>query len=218
MTIDASRVRLLRRYSPILVLLVTISVGWMVVIRPVSAEQSRAASVLQSLRQREMALRRETGGAAPNGVDLDPATTFERLVAAGNVSPAVLEQLAHLAAAARARNLLIETVETEVATVNAASRALQRDPRFALFDTPVTHVPIRVVFDSDYPSLGRFFWSFRNLPTTVEIRAVSIGLPPRDSDEEAGSGRTDILRASLTLHAYSRSAPDVIQAATTVSR
>jgi hypothetical protein len=187
-------------------------------IRPLSAEQSRAVSVLQSLRQREMALRRETGEPAPRGVDLDPATTFERQVAAGNASPAVLEQLAHLAAAARARNLLIETVEPGAATVNAPSRALQRDPRFALFDTPVTHVPIRVVFDTDYAGLGRFFWAFRNLPTTVEIRAVSIGLPPRDSDDQAGSARTDILRASLTLHAYARSTPDVVQAANTVQR
>jgi hypothetical protein len=190
----------------------------MVFIRPVSAEQRRAASLLQSLRQREMALRRETGEPAPHGVDLDPATTFERQVAAGNVSPAVLEQLAHLAVTARARNLLIETVETAPGTINAPSRALQRDPRFALFETPVTHVPIRVVFDTDYASLGRFFWAFRNLPTTVEIRALSVGLPPRDSDDAAGSGRMDILRASLTLHAYARSTPDVVQAANTVQR
>jgi hypothetical protein len=215
MSVDARR---LRRYAPLLVLLVTISAGWMLVIRPVSAEQGRAASLLQSLRQREMALRRETGEPAPRGVDLDPATMFERQVATGNVSPSVLEQLAHLAAAARARNLLIETVEPGAAVINPPSRALQRDPRFALFDTPVTHVPIRVAFDTDYASLGRFFWAFRNLPTTVEIRGVSIGLPPRDSGDEAGSVRTDILRASLTLHAYSRSAPEVMPAASTVVR
>jgi hypothetical protein len=220
-------VRVLRRYAPALVLLGTIGAGWMIFVRPVSAEQGRAASQLQSLRQREMALRRETGEPAPPGVDLDPTMMFERQVAAGNVSPAVLEQLAHLAATARARSLLIETVESGPATINAPPRpgpaeaghvALQRDPRFSLFETPVTHVPIRMVFDTAYPSLGRFFWTFRNLPTAVEIRTVSIGLPPRTSDDEAGGVRTDVVRASLMLHAYSRSGSEVDQAAHSVLR
>ena len=72
---------------------------------------------------------------------------------------------------------------------------------------PVSHVPIRVAFDTDYASVGRFLWAFRDLPTTVEIRALSLGLRARVSNEDASAARADVLRVSLTLHAYSRSVP-----------
>ena len=216
MSLDA---RALRPYAPLAVLLVTIAFGWMIFIRPMSADQSRAAAQLQTLRQREMMLRHEVGQASPHGVDADPALAFERHVTSSDASPALLEQLAHLASAARARNLLIETVEPGQASngpaLAARDGALQRDPRFALFDVPVSHVPIRVAFDATYPSVGQFLWAFRNLPTAVEIRAMSVGLPPADPAEEKGSARADVLRVSLTLNAYSRSAPAVMQASNT---
>jgi hypothetical protein len=149
------------------------------------------------LRQREITLRRDLGASAPHGVDVDPVTRFERQVASGDASPALVERLAHLASEARARNLLIETVE--------GAKATPSDPRFALFDLPVAQAPIKVAFDTDYASLGRFLWTLRNLPTTVAIGALSIGLPPPDpGDEEPRGGRTDILRVSLTLHAVTR--------------
>jgi hypothetical protein len=215
MTVDMGA---LRPYTPLLVLVLTIGVGWMLFIRPVSADQGHAAGQLTGLRQREMELRREVSSPSPRAVDVDPALTFERQVTSGDASPVLLEQLARLTSAARARNLLIETVEPGAAAVNAASRALQRDPRFALFDVPVTHVPIRVAFDADYTSLGRFLWSFRSLPTTVEIRSLSIGAPPPDSGDATSGTRADIVRASLTLHAYSRSAPAAIPTSNTVTR
>jgi hypothetical protein len=194
MTVD---VRTLRAYAPLAVLLVTIAAGWTVFVRPVAADQTRAASQLQSLRQREIALRGDVGGSAPHGVDVDPVTRFERQTASGDASPALVERLAHLASEARARNLLIETVE--------GAKTVPSDPRFALFDIPVAYAPIKVAFDSDYASLGHFLWTLRNLPTTVEIRALSIGLPPPDpGDEEPRDTRTDILRVSLTLHAVTR--------------
>jgi hypothetical protein len=212
--------RALRPYAPFAVLVVTVALGWMVFIRPVSADRSRAAAQLQRLRQREMVLRHELGEAAPRGVDVDPALAFERRVASNDASPAVLEQLAHLVTAARARNLLIETVEPGQASTAPASTArdsaLQRDPRFALFDVPVSQVPIRIAFDADYASVGRFLWAFRNLPTAVEIRALSVGLPPPDPGDENGSARADVLRVSLTLNAYSRSGPAVMQASNTL--
>lgn len=202
MTFD---VRALRAYTPLVVLLTTISVGWMVFVRPLSADQTRAASRLESLQQREMALRRDIGESSPHGVDLDPAATFERQVASGDASPALVERLALLASTARARNLLIETVEAQPAAGNAALKANDRDPRFALFEVPVVYAPLKVAFDADYASIGRFLWTLRNLPTTVEIRALSIGLPPPDpGDEEPRNVRPDVLRVSLTLHAVTR--------------
>ena len=209
--------RTLRPYIPLAVLVATVGLGWIVLIRPLSADRTRASAQIESLRQREMALRRELSDPSPRAAGTDPEAAFERQVAAGDASPALLEQLARLASQARARNLLIETVEGSAAT-GGSQAVSQRDPRFALFDVPVSHVPIRVVFDTDYASLGRFLWAFRDLPTTVEIRALSVAQPPAESGDDAPSTRADVLRASLTLQAYSRPVPAVIQASSTVTR
>jgi hypothetical protein len=212
MNLDA---RSLRPYVPLLMLVATIGLGWIVFVRPLVAEHATAATRIEALRQREMLLIREssTSAFAPRATTYaDPATVFERQVAAEDASPALLEHLARLASAARARNLLIETVETGAGGSVPPQTAALRDPRFALFDLPVSHVPIRLAFDTDFASVGRFLWAFRDLPTTAEIRALSIGLPAVASGEEAPAARTGVLRVSLTLHAYSRSAPSAIQA------
>jgi hypothetical protein len=222
LSIDA---RTLRAYAPLVVFAVTIAAGWMMFIRPITAEQSRASGgQLETLRHREMALRGDVGTSSPHGIDADPVLAFTRQVAPGNAAPALLEQLARLASDARARNLLIETVEPGQANPAGSATAghgdaSQRDPRFALFDVPVSHVAIRVAFDTDYASLGRFLWAFRNLPTTVEIRALTVGLPPPAEPDGGNAGaRADVLRASFTLHAYSRAAPAVVHASSTVTR
>jgi hypothetical protein len=215
MSLDA---KTLRTYAPLLILVVTVGLGWMVFVRPVSADRARADVQLTSLRQREMTLRRELSDPSPRASGADPAASFEQHVAAGNASPALLEQVARLASAARARNLLIETVEGTATTPGAPPQAPQHDPRFALFDVPVSHVPIRVAFDSDYASLGGFLWAFRDLPTTVEIRALSIGVPPAEPGDVSSDSRPDGLRASLTLHAYSRQVRAVVRASNTVTR
>ena len=218
--------RALRPYAPLVVLIITIAVGWLAVIRPVSADRQGTRSKLASLRQREIALQRELSGQPPLGVDRDPEAAFERQLSSAPASPALLEQLARLAEDARARNLLIETVEGGPAAINAPASpaeagrygALQRDPRLALFDVPVSHAPIRVAFDTDYGSLGRFLWAFRNLPTVVEIRGLQIGLPTPKPGGDASVPRTDVLHVSLTLHAYARSAPPLVLASNTVTR
>ncbi len=220
LSIDA---RTVRRYAPLVVFVATIAAGWMVFIRPITAEQNRASGQLETLRHREMALRGDVGNASPRGIDTDPVLAFERQVASRDVAPALLEQLARLASDARARTLLIETVEPGQAGPGGSPKAghddaSQRDPRFALFDVPVSHVAIRVAFDTDYASLGRFLWAFRNLPTTVEIRALTVGLPPAEPDGEESSARVDVLRASFTLHAYSRTAPAAVHASNAVTR
>jgi hypothetical protein len=212
MSLDA---RTFRSVAPLLILLVTVGLGWMLFVRPLSADRARADAQLTSLRQREMVLRQELSDPSPRASGTDPAASFEQHVAAGNASPALLEQVARLASAARARNLLIETVE---GTATTSTQAAQRDPRFALFDGPLQHVPIRVAFDTDYASLGRFLWAFRDLPTTVEIRALSIGVPPTGPGDASSASRFDGLRVSLTLHAYSRLVPAVVRTSNTVTR
>ena len=188
MNLDA---RTLRPYAPLLVLIATIGLGWLVFVRPVSVDRAprrhTARRVCVSARWC-CAARSSAPAFAPRRASM-PAIrcgdAFERQVAAGDASPALLEQLARLASAARARNLLIETVEAGGdGRSRSAGTASQRDPRFALFDVPVSHVPIRLAFDTDYASVGRFLWAFRDLPTTVEIRALSMGLPPADAGDE----------------------------------
>jgi hypothetical protein len=219
--------RTLRKYAPLLVLIVTVGLGWTIFVRPLSADRTGSGAQIERLRQRELMLRRDLGVPSPPVTSADPAARFERQLSAADASPALLEQLARLAATARARNLLIETMEPAAGGAAVPTQggpaeagryaAQQRDPRFALFDVPVSQLPIRVAFDTDYAGVGRFFWAFRDLPTTVEIRALSIGLPPA-SDEDAPESRPDDLRVSLTLHAYSRAAPAALQASNTVPR
>jgi hypothetical protein len=52
----------------------------------------------------------------------------------------------------------------------------------------------------------------------VEIRTLTVGLPPADPGDEDHATRADPLRVSLTLHAYSRSVPRVVQASHPVTR
>lgn len=211
--------RTLQPYAPLIVLVVTVALGWFAFVRPVTADHARADTQLNGLRQREMALRRELSDPSPRGSAGNPAASFEQRVAESDASPALLEQLARLASMVRARNLLIETVEGAPAARGGSPAAmLQRDPRFALFDVSVTHAPIRVAFDTDYAGIGRFLWAFRDLSTTVEIRALSVGLVPAEPGDETPAAQSDELRVSLTLHAYSRQAPAVIQASNAVPR
>jgi hypothetical protein len=208
--------RTLLPLTPVAILLVTSGLGWMLFVRPLSADRARAGAQLESLRQRELALRRELSAPAPGAGAVNPVAAFEQRVSAGDASAALLEQLARLASAARARNLLIETIEGSAASPASPAQPLQRDPRFALFEVPVSHVPIRIAFDADYASIGRFLWAFRNLPTTAEIRSLTVRVPPADPGDE--EPRRDGLRVSLTLHAYSRQIRAVIQASSTVTQ
>lgn len=213
MTIDR---RTLRPYVPLAVLLITIALGWLIFVRPVTDDRARSHSQIESLRQREIALRRELSAPSPRATAIDPAAVFARRVSAGDASATLLEQLARLASSARARDLLIETVEGSAPSAASPAHAAQRDPRLGLFDTPLSHVPIRVAFDTDYASAGRFLWGFRDLPTTVEIRSVSLGVPATSPGDETASA--DGLRLSLTLQAYSRPTPAVVRASNTVTR
>lgn len=209
-------VKRLRGLVLVAAMLITVGLGWMLVVRPVSAERSRVARQLDRLRQREVAVRRSLSEPSPRVVTADSVADFERQVAAEDASPALLEQLARLTQTTRIRNLLIEIVETTAATAGtpAAGSALP-DPRFRLFDVPVSFVPIRMAFETDYGSLGRFLWAFRDLPTTVEIRALTVGLPQSEPGGDTITTPDGTLRVSLTLYAYSRRTPALVPASNT---
>jgi hypothetical protein len=216
MNIDLNR---LRRFAPLAAMLVTIGLGWLLFVHPVSADRSRTARGVEELRQREMAVRRLLSDPSPRVVTDDPAAAFERQVASGDASPALLEQLARLASTSHVRNLLIETLEGTASTAGGVIPAAWRsDPRFALFDVPVSYVPIRMAFDSEYESLGRFLWAFRDLPTTVEIRTLIVGLPQLETTSGASPALDGALRVSLTLYAYSRPTAMVLASNTAVAR
>jgi len=216
MNIDLNR---LRRFAPLAAMLVTIGLGWLLFVKPVSADRSRTARGVEELRQREMAVRRSLSDPSPGVVTDDPAAAFERQVASGDASPALLEQLARLASASHVRNLLIETVEGTAPTAGGATpAALRSDPRFALFDVLVSYLPIRMAFDTEYAHLGRFLWAFRDLPTTVEIRTLTVGVPQLETTSGARPVPHGALRVSLTLYAYSRPTAMVLASNTVVAR
>ncbi|HLG53944.1 MAG TPA: hypothetical protein VI485_01350 [Vicinamibacterales bacterium] len=216
MNLDLNR---LRRFAPLVAMLITIGLGWMLFVRPVSADRSRTARGVEDLRQREMAVRLSLSDPSPRVVTDDPAAAFERQVASGDASPALLEQLARLASTNHVRNLLIETVEGTASTAGGATPVASRsDPRFALFDVPVSYVPIRMAFDTEYASLGRFLWAFRDLPTTVEMRTLTVGVPRLETQSGARPAPDGALRVSLTLYAYSRPIAMVLASNTVVAR
>jgi hypothetical protein len=201
MNVDLAR---LRRFVPALVLVVTVALGWMIVVRPVSADRASADARLAALRQREAALRATVTEPSALAAAMDPVAAFDRRVASDDPTAVVVERLARLASEVRARELFIETIEGATPTGAGAPPlpgTYRPDPRFALFDRPVSYATIRMSFDVGYAGLGQFLWSFRDLPTIVEIRTFNV--QPRDVSPGETPGV--MLQASFTLFAYRRS-------------
>ena len=196
----------LRRLAPLGAFLITVGAGWATFVRPLVAERVGTAERLNVLTQREAALRAIL--AAPSGlaVRTDPVAAFERRVASGDPTLAVVERLARLASNAHVRDLFIETVEgtaTAAAGAPLLPQAYRPDPRISLFDGRLAHTPITMSFTIDYAGLGRFLWELRDLPTLVEVRALNVQprIPPVGEEFQKPDGT---LRASLTFAAYSR--------------
>src|SRR3970040_1583050 len=112
MNVDMAR---LRRFAPVAAFLITVSLGWMVVVRPVSAERARTDDRLGALQQREAALQAMVTEPSTPAVTIDPVAGFERRVAADDPTAAMVERLARLAWDTRARDLFIETVDGRTA-------------------------------------------------------------------------------------------------------
>jgi len=213
MNVDMAR---LRRFAPVAAFLMTVSLGWMVVVRPVSAERARTDDRLGALQQREAALQAMVTEPSPPAVTIDPVAAFERRVAADDPTAAMVERLARLAWDTRARDLFIETVDGRTARGAGAPPlpdTYRPDPRVALFDLPLSHTSIRMSFETDYASLGRFLWDLRDLPTVVEIRTLNVQ-PRLASSGDEPPQRGGVVRASMMFYAYSRLVPASASGAT----
>jgi hypothetical protein len=168
---------------------------------------SRSAREVTTLRQQLTQLRASVSGPAPQPAAGNPVASFERAVAAGDASSAVLEQLAGLASGARATNLLIETGERVVLNGSTAGptasgpqsgSGAQPDPRFALFNMPLTYSPVSMSFDAEFAGVGALLWQMRDMATTIEIRNVDI--KPISVDVRK-------VHVMLALFAYARPRP-----------
>ena len=203
MSVDVIR---LRRFVPLAVFVATVGLGWLVLVRPLSAEYTQGEGRLAGLQQREAALRAMvTEPPAPAVID-DPVAAFERRIPSDDPTAVIVERLARLAGDSRARDLFIETVEGTTATGSVAPplpETYRPDPRFALFDLQLVYTTIKMSFETDYAALGRFFWNLRDLPSVVEIRAFNVQ-PRLPASGEALHAPDGALRVSLTLYAYSR--------------
>jgi hypothetical protein len=198
MKVDAER---LRRFAPVGVALLLVVAAWMFLVAPAASRSSRSANEVSTLRQRLTQLRASVSGPAPQPAAGNPITSFERAVAAGDASSAVLEQLAALAASARATNLLIETGERVVvsgSTGPQVASSVRTDPRFGLFDAPLSYSPVSMSFDAEFGSVGALMWQMRDLATTVEVRSVEIAPIPADARK---------VHVALSLFAYARPRP-----------
>ncbi len=204
MRFDVERVR---RFAPAVVAVVIVAAGWMLLVAPAMSRSSRSAREVTTLRQQLTQLRASVSGPAPQPAAGNPVTSFERAVAAGDASSAVLEQLAGLASGARATNLLIETGERVVIsgstgpTASPAPQAgsgVEPDPRFALFNTPLMYSPVSMSFDAEFGSVGALLWQMRDMATTIEIRKVEIKPIPAEKRK---------VHVTLSLFAYARPRP-----------
>jgi hypothetical protein len=187
-----------RGFAPAGAALLIIVGGWILLVSPALGRSSRASRQVTSLRQQLEQVRASASGPAPAPVQGNPVAAFERQVAPGDASSAVLEQLANLASAAQATNLLIETGARVVIAPpggpQVANQALP-DPRLALFNVQLSYSPVTMSFDADFESAGGLIWSLRDLATAVEIRSVD--LTPIGGDLRR-------VHLSMSLFAYAR--------------
>jgi hypothetical protein len=212
--IKSERIRQLAPFGlPLLILIV----GWMFLVRPAAAERARASRQADTLGQRLVAARASVAQPPP-AVDIgDPAAAFQRQVAAGDATSPLMEQLARLASSASVTNLLMETSERVVMTAAQASgpqvAGASPDPRFMMFDTPLTYSPVSMSFDGEYARVGDLLWRLRSLATAVEIRELEIRPRLRGGAGPSGEGASearsvqDGVHVSLTLFAYARQTP-----------
>jgi hypothetical protein len=63
--------------------------------------------------------------------------------------------------------------------VASATTDDESDPRASLFGATVSYTPLRITFESTFEAIATFLWKVRDLPTTVEVRSVTLtrGLP-----------------------------------------
>jgi hypothetical protein len=191
----------LRRGAPLVLAVVILAAGWMLLVAPAMSRSSRAAREVSSLRQQLTQLRASVSGPAPQQGAGNPVERFEKAVAAGDASSALLEQLAALASAAHATNLLIETGERVVVSGGTGPQAasnVDTDPRLALFQTPLSYSPVSMSFDAEFADAGALFWQMRDLATTVELRNVEIR--PLSAEPRK-------VHVTMSLFAYARPRP-----------
>lgn len=204
MRIDANR---LARMAPFGVPVALLVAGWMFLVRPVAAESTRAAREAETLRLRLDAIRTSMSHSSPEQLIDDPLAAFERAVPATDPSARLLEQLARMASAAAATNLLIETGDQvgigQTIGPGPQAAGASPDPRLTLFGASLAYSPIAMSFDADYSRVGELLWQLRGLATAVEIRGIEIKL--RTGDDRLGAPVHDgRVHVTMTLSAYVR--------------
>lgn len=204
----------LRRTVPFVLPLVIVAVGWVVFVRPASADRARVQQQIHQLDSRLATLRAALAEPAPPVSASDSVKAFERRLAARDGARQLLEQLARLAAQVGATNLTInfDGTRTPITPSGFGPRIVGRsdpDPRLALFEVTLAYSVVPVSFDAEYKQLGEFLWRLRDLPVVVEIRTLDIRpveLPEGESRSASTAPRGRV-RASLTLYAYTRQTP-----------
>lgn len=197
----------LSRYAPLALFAAVFAAGWMLLVQPRVNANARAATELDRLREQVIALRTAVANPLPPAPPTDPIASFERHVPARDATSALLEQLARIAVSSRVSNLLIETADPVVATTSGSAGpqvvgGAAPDPRFALFDAPLTYSPVTMSFDAEYARAGEVLWRLRDLATTVEVRTFEAR--PVTSEAASGSTAPPKIHVSLTLFAYAR--------------
>ena len=218
MNFDQQRLRLL---APILLPVVLLGAGWLLLIRPATAEQTRTARELDALRPRLDSVRAALMQPPPAEVAVDPMAAFERQVTTGDPGR-VLEELSRLAPRARYSDLSIDATGEQAVVAAGGPRVAggaDPDPRLTLFGRQqLTYLPVTMAFEAAYADVGELLWRLRDLGTLVELRALEMRpLSSAPAGSEPGSATaapappSDRVAVTLTLFAYGRTI-DVAQA------
>lgn len=201
--ISDHRARVLAIGAPV----VLIGLIYMVAVQPRVTAGRRAAAQEALLRGRLDVLQRGLKTPAPAGRVDASVRDFERRVAAADRVPDLIERLARLALdpsrPGELRGLKIETGERmalpapgpNAPRVATGSSDLP-DPRVTLFGTGLAYASISVSFEATYPALGRFLWSLRDLPTTIEVRSLDVKRAATTADDDR------FLQVDLVLFAF----------------
>lgn len=195
MDLDVGRLRKLAPFG----LPLMIAVGaWFFLISPTASENARAGRELDALQQRLAQVRASVGEPPPPAASGDPVAAFERQVAARDASSQVVGELAALAGAAAATNLVIETGERAAVAGSGGPQVdggAVPDPRFSLFPAPLAYTPIVMSFDAAFARVGDLIWDLRDLATITEIRALEV---------TPATGAPGRVHVTLTVFAYAR--------------
>ena len=177
----------LERLLPFLTFAAVVTAGWFWFVQPRLAIYLRAHTDAAALEERVRTLQQassRTRAVPPVDLDLTQREFEARVLSedrVADVAAAIAQAVLASAPPDGLRAFVIDAGDRVSASRGdrAEGGGDGADPRMALFPYAISYTPLRVSFESGFETAGDLLWRLRDLPTTVEVRAVTLerGLP-----------------------------------------